>query len=174
MIVDYVRVYSQPLPALEGSHFVTPYSTWVSYKIINAQTGCKYNWSVPPGASIFSGQDTRWILVNFGKWKGGYISCIMSSCKCSDDRTFNMYVGINECFWTSQRILQCGILSAVCLLLLTCAYRCCKGGQQKPYQSICSSIRSSVHSDEGLSLIDKRKDFSLSSRDPEAETDNTN
>jgi len=80
MIVDYVRVYNGTFPRIEGKNQVNSLDTDVIYEIVDGHqnsfekkrdTGDNfYNWVVPDGATIKSGQGTTRILVNFGESSG--------------------------------------------------------------------------------------------------------
>ncbi|WP_053093812.1 family 16 glycosylhydrolase [Rufibacter radiotolerans] len=76
MEIDYVRVY-QPFSSLSltGPALVKPQAqnlTFTASRLANAT----YNWTVPAGATIVSGQNTSEIVVNWGK-KSGQISVQM-------------------------------------------------------------------------------------------------
>ena len=66
MLVDYVRVYSTPAAVnITGKTKILQGQTGVTYSVSNV-TGNTYNWSVPSGATIASGQGTNEIKVNYG------------------------------------------------------------------------------------------------------------
>src|ERR1035437_5615271 len=55
--------------AISGAIQVTENATNVTYSIVNS-AGSTYTWTVPPGATIVSGQGTNSIVVNFGTSSG--------------------------------------------------------------------------------------------------------
>jgi beta-glucanase (GH16 family) len=71
MEIDYVRVYEERTsPLVEGPAFVFQNQQNVSYTAPNYGTGVSYQWAVPAGATIVSGQGTRQITVNWGSTDG--------------------------------------------------------------------------------------------------------
>ncbi len=66
MEVDYVRVYKGQFPYLTGKREVANAATNEVYTVENAKAGSTFNWTVPAGATIVSGQGTKSITVNFG------------------------------------------------------------------------------------------------------------
>lgn len=58
--------------AISGASTATPNATGVIYSVVNT-LGSTYNWTVPAGASIASGQGTNQITVNWGE-TGGTVS----------------------------------------------------------------------------------------------------
>ena len=78
MEVDYVRVY-QALDDLEiqGSEFITYNTENVSYSLGEIE-GATYQWRVPGGAEIISGQGSSEITVNWGLF-GGDIAAEITS-----------------------------------------------------------------------------------------------
>ena len=85
MEVDYVRVYQGSFSTqILGDNKVTEGERNVEYRI-DSQNGASYNWSVPSGASIASGQGTNTILVNWGT-KSGDVTVAVNAPDC----------GINE------------------------------------------------------------------------------
>ncbi|MFI5149452.1 MAG: kelch repeat-containing protein [Bacteroidia bacterium] len=76
-------------PAITGTSPVCPGATGVVYSVTN-NPGSTYNWTVPAGATITSGQGTNSITVSFGA-SGGTISCTQTSaCGTSAPVTFNV------------------------------------------------------------------------------------
>ncbi|MBO9566718.1 MAG: family 16 glycosylhydrolase [Niastella sp.] len=70
MKVDYVRVYNGIYNyAVFGKNMVYPNETFADY-YIDTIPGASYNWSVPAGATIVSGQGTNAISVNWGTTPG--------------------------------------------------------------------------------------------------------
>lgn len=72
MYVDYVRVY-QYIPVSElkvtGPDYVSPNQANVKFSIQNV-ADATFNWTVPSGATIVSGQGTNSIVVNWGSASG--------------------------------------------------------------------------------------------------------
>jgi|GEM_PF-450126 len=66
MEVDYVRVYQGQFASLAGNNSVGFQAQGQTYTVANAVAGASYNWSVPSGASIISGQGTSSIVVDWG------------------------------------------------------------------------------------------------------------
>ncbi|MBF4484961.1 family 16 glycosylhydrolase [Flavobacterium sp. CSZ] len=80
--VDYVRVYSGSFTyGVLGDAKVYHNETGKTYSI-NAIAGATYNWTVPAGASITSGQGTNTITVNWGT-TGGDVSVATSVSGCA-------------------------------------------------------------------------------------------
>lgn len=80
MEVDWVRVY-QALPDIEvtGALLVEPGTTNDIYTLPDI-SGATYNWSVPTGASIMSGQTTNQIAVQWGNTSGDVSATIVTAC----------------------------------------------------------------------------------------------
>ncbi|ANQ49564.2 family 16 glycosylhydrolase [Flammeovirga sp. MY04] len=79
MEVDYVRVYDNGFkPSISGSREVRYQAQEQVYTINNPGTGSSFDWSVPSGATIVSGQGTNTVSVNFGS-SGGDITCNVSN-----------------------------------------------------------------------------------------------
>jgi beta-glucanase (GH16 family) len=81
MQVDYVRVYSGSFTyGVIGDAKVYNNETNKAYSI-NAIAGASYNWTVPSGASITSGQGTNTITVNWGTSGGDVaVAATVSGC----------------------------------------------------------------------------------------------
>ncbi|MBS7254231.1 family 16 glycosylhydrolase [Flavobacterium branchiicola] len=80
--VDYVRVYDGSFKyAVTGDNKVYQNETSKTYSV-NAIAGATYNWTVPSGASITSGQGTNTITVNWGS-TGGDISATATVSGCT-------------------------------------------------------------------------------------------
>ncbi len=80
--VDYVRVYDGSFKyAVTGDNKVYQNETSKTYSV-NAIAGASYNWTVPSGASITSGQGTNTITVNWGT-TGGDISATATVSGCT-------------------------------------------------------------------------------------------
>lgn len=72
MYVDYVRVYQYiDVSALKvsGPEYISPNQTGVTFSIQNV-ADATFSWSVPPDATIVSGQGTNTIVVNWGSTPG--------------------------------------------------------------------------------------------------------
>jgi len=80
MEVDYVRVYAGTAPYISGKRIVAHQATGEAYTVGNAVSGTTFNWSVPAGATIASGQGTSSITVNWGTTGGEVTVDISSSC----------------------------------------------------------------------------------------------
>jgi len=66
MLVDYVKVYSNPSAInITGKTKVMQGDNGITYSV-TAAAGSSFNWSVPSGATIASGQGTNSITVNYG------------------------------------------------------------------------------------------------------------
>ena len=80
--VDYVRVYDGSFKyAVTGDNKVYQNETSKTYSI-NAVAGASYNWTVPAGATIASGQGTNAITVNWGT-AGGDVSVVTTVSGCA-------------------------------------------------------------------------------------------
>ena len=83
MEVDYVRVYDLNYPNINGNRDVKNQEAGVTYSILDAPAGTSYNWSVPAGAQIASGQGTDTVTVNWGDTSGEVVANLSSSCGSS-------------------------------------------------------------------------------------------
>lgn len=82
--VDYVRVYSGSFTyGVLGDAKVYHNETGKTYSI-NSIAGATYNWTVPAGASITSGQGTNTIIVNWGT-TGGDVSVATTVSGCASN-----------------------------------------------------------------------------------------
>jgi len=80
--VDYVRVYDGSFKyAVTGDNKVYQNETGKTYSV-NAIAGVTYNWTVPAGATIASGQGTNSITVNWGT-SGGDVSVAATVSGCN-------------------------------------------------------------------------------------------
>lgn len=80
--VDYVRVYDGSFKyAVTGDNKVYQNETSKTYSV-NAIAGAAYNWTVPAGATITSGQGTNSITVNWGT-SGGDVSVTATVSGCN-------------------------------------------------------------------------------------------
>ncbi|UOB16790.1 family 16 glycosylhydrolase [Abyssalbus ytuae] len=93
MLVDYVRVYSGTFNTqISGDNKVYQGETGKVYNITPID-GASYNWSVPAGASIVSGQGTNSVTINWGN-TGGDVKAVVSVPGCGDNE-FKMSVSVN-------------------------------------------------------------------------------
>lgn len=101
--VDYVRVYSGSFTyGVLGDAKVYHNETGKTYSI-NAIPGATYNWTVPAGASITSGQGTNTITVNWGT-TGGDVSVATTVSGCAGN-TYKLAV-ITEVPLPVERIYE--------------------------------------------------------------------
>jgi hypothetical protein len=75
MLVDYVRVYSNSFSFAIAGQKTNYVGDQKYYGITDAGPTATYNWTVPTGATIVSGQGTRNILVNYTSLTDGNIVC---------------------------------------------------------------------------------------------------
>ncbi|MDB5255580.1 MAG: C-terminal target protein, partial [Chitinophagaceae bacterium] len=75
MLVDYVRVYSNPSSLIISGQKVSFVGDQKYYGITSAGTNATYNWVMPSGATIVSGQGTTNILVSYTGVTNGNIVC---------------------------------------------------------------------------------------------------
>jgi len=76
-VTTNVTISTTPVTsAISGPSSICPNATNTTYSVANT-TGSTYNWTVPPGATIVSGQTTNSIVVNWGV--GGIISVTETS-----------------------------------------------------------------------------------------------
>ena len=79
--VDYVRVYDGNKPHVTGNRDVENQESGVVYSVGNAPAGSSFSWSVPPGATIVSGQGTSSITVDWGGTGGDVTVDVSNSCE---------------------------------------------------------------------------------------------
>lgn len=78
MEVDYVRVYDQGQPAIDGPHIVAP-NDQATYDLVGEiGSDSSYTWSVPEGATL-SGQGTATAQVDFTGAAAGDLSVTVSN-----------------------------------------------------------------------------------------------
>jgi beta-glucanase (GH16 family) len=83
LLVDYVRVYNGSFTyGVAGDTKVYTNETNKTYSL-NTIAGATYNWTVPTGASITSGQGTNAITVKWGT-TGGDVSVLAKVTGCAD------------------------------------------------------------------------------------------
>ncbi|HXC04474.1 MAG TPA: gliding motility-associated C-terminal domain-containing protein, partial [Bacteroidia bacterium] len=75
--------------AISGTNPVCPGATGIVYSVTNV-AGSTYNWIVPPGATITSGQGTNSVTVTFGA-SGGIITCTQNS-TCGNSAPVSMNI----------------------------------------------------------------------------------
>jgi beta-glucanase (GH16 family) len=91
--VKYVRVFQKNEHlAITGFEQIEPAATGIIYKL--PSIGGTYNWSVPSGATIVSGQGTNQISVNFGAASGN-ISCTVNNACGTSTRVLAVIVTPN-------------------------------------------------------------------------------
>jgi hypothetical protein len=84
---------------INGPIIVRGGQTKVSYSV-TARSGIKFNWSVPPGATITSGQGTNSIMVNFANASGS-VRVFLSNA-CSQTSTASLPVIVFSGFFTKD------------------------------------------------------------------------
>ncbi len=95
MKVDYVRVYSGIYNyAVFGKNAVFPNETYQDYHIDSVPGASAYNWTVPAGATIVSGQGTNLITVSWGTTPGD-VTVAVSSSGCTT-QTFSRSVTMRQ------------------------------------------------------------------------------
>lgn len=80
MEVDYVRVYDGNRAHLSGDRTVGYQAAGVTYTVANPPGGSTFNWVVPAGATITSGQGGASIVVNWGDTGGPVVVDIAGDC----------------------------------------------------------------------------------------------
>ncbi|MEX2498290.1 MAG: family 16 glycosylhydrolase [Wenzhouxiangellaceae bacterium] len=74
MEVDYVRVYDSGQPSMDGPNIVAPTEV-ASYTVIDENgSNSTYAWSLPPGATLLSGQGTSTAQVDFTGASSGIVA----------------------------------------------------------------------------------------------------
>jgi len=82
--VDYIRVYQiDPTPAIEGDTAIAMNQSGLTYSVQDNQAWT-YNWTVPEGAEIISGQGTAAIDVNWGCNEGDVVCTLTNTCSTKD------------------------------------------------------------------------------------------
>jgi beta-glucanase (GH16 family) len=92
MEVDYVRVYGGNKPYLTGDNVVANNALGKIYTLSQVAMGATINWTVPPGATIVSGQGTSSLTVDFGS-TNGIISADYSD-NCNTNYTLTMPIKV--------------------------------------------------------------------------------
>lgn len=81
MEVEYVRVYEGEFAYISGNQQVDHLAMGEVYAVGNAGAGATYNWFVPQGASIVSGQGTNTIVIDWGDLtSSGNVEVIVGGC----------------------------------------------------------------------------------------------
>lgn len=80
MDVEYVRVYNGFKPYITGKRVALNQEQNVTYNVGNVANNTSVTWSVPPGATIVSGQGTTQVTVNLGGTSGDVVASFNSSC----------------------------------------------------------------------------------------------
>ena len=78
--VDWVRVWDGGFPHLTGDRRVDHQESGVVYSVLGAFSGSTFNWTVPAGATIVSGQGTSSITVDWGSTGGDVTVDVPSDC----------------------------------------------------------------------------------------------
>jgi len=86
---------AQDPTTISGLTSVTANQTGVRYSVTN-RSGITFNWSVPPGATITSGQGTNVIRVKFGS-SSGNVSVYLSNA-CGRTATASLFVTVSSAF----------------------------------------------------------------------------
>ena len=84
MEVDYVRVYDSFLPGIGGERTVSNAAAGINYFVENAAAGATFEWQVPDGATIVSGQGTAGITVDWGDAGGDVTVRVTDDCSVKD------------------------------------------------------------------------------------------
>jgi beta-glucanase (GH16 family) len=93
MEVDYVRVYNGNTPTVSGKRVVLNQAQGETYSVLDAPSGSSFNWSIPAGATIASGQGTSSIKVNWGGTSsGGNVTCAVTSSCVTTSMVMNVAV----------------------------------------------------------------------------------
>lgn len=113
MEIDYVHVYDgSNTSLLSGDKRVSQNATATSYFIHHTTSGSTFNWTVPDGATIVSGNNTDSIVVNWGT-KGGLVTVeVLNACgdnsyslnvsTFAKDRIFEDYESNRNLFFVSS------------------------------------------------------------------------
>ncbi|HMP98746.1 MAG TPA: family 16 glycosylhydrolase [Cyclobacteriaceae bacterium] len=88
MEIDYVRVYEErPDLKIEGKNFVFENQKNLVYTAPDYGEGITYNWTVPDGANIVSGQGTNEIKVEWGTADGTINLTVEGETGCTNNST---------------------------------------------------------------------------------------
>jgi beta-glucanase (GH16 family) len=94
MEVDYVRVYKGRFPHLTGAQRVDFQTKGSVYTVNNAAAGTSFEWSVPEGATIVSGQGTNEIVVDWGGPESSGTLSVTHTGGCTEN-TINLVVEVD-------------------------------------------------------------------------------
>ncbi len=85
MRVDYVRVYKEGKPFLTGPRAVSKAGAEATYTVGNVPSATAVTWTVPPGATILSGQGTSTLKVRLGDTGGRLAAKLANSCIANEE-----------------------------------------------------------------------------------------
>jgi beta-glucanase (GH16 family) len=103
MEVDWVRVYQRTDEAvLEGAAIAEPGASGQLYSLPNFPNA-NFNWSVPAGATIVSGQGTASITVNWGNIGGPVSATVTTNCGST---TVSLDVNVTPNIWENPAFEQ--------------------------------------------------------------------
>ena len=117
MLVDYIRVYDQLMPSLVGPRIIAfdGYEDVKEYRILNAYPQSIFEWSVPDGSEIVSGQGTDKVRIKFSD-NGGKLTCLITKTSCKQ-RSISLDVIVkghffyNYSFFHGDDSSKCTIIS---------------------------------------------------------------
>ena len=89
MEVEYVRVYDGFQPYISGNRQVSNQATGVKYTIENATEESSFNWKLPQGATLVSGEGTNQITVDWEDVGGDIEVEVQDACN-----TYNMELNV--------------------------------------------------------------------------------
>jgi hypothetical protein len=95
---------------ISGTSSICANQAGVSYSIASVAGASTYNWTVPTGATIASGQGTTSITVNFGTSGGSVRVRAGNACGNSSYRTLTVSVTCREANLQSENIFDAQIL----------------------------------------------------------------
>jgi len=90
LTVDYVRVYASGFPNITGPDQVQSNQTGIQYSVPSSP-GASYNWTVPSGTVIRSGQGSSAVTVDWGSAAGAVKVLITQSCG-ANEYSKNVYI----------------------------------------------------------------------------------
>ena len=83
--------------AIMGSTDVVPYASGIVYSVQAVSGASVYTWTVPPGATIVSGQGATSVVVNFGSAGGSITVRSENVCGVSPAISLTIIVAIQDC-----------------------------------------------------------------------------
>lgn len=89
---DPLRVSAIPAYPIIASPIETTRLAIIKFRVANNLPGAKYTWTVPPDATIISGQNTYWVTVKWGYNSGNITVTGSNSCGTSPVRVRYMTV----------------------------------------------------------------------------------